>query len=223
MSYYLLVQATRASATAGALSGPLRRGRTFTEDARRAQIIAAATETIAELGFRQASFAQIARRAGLSSTGLISYHFAGKAELMQEVASHVIGLITADMTERMRPVASPAQALETYVRASVGFIATHRREMKALLEILLNGALDYGPDAELVTLTPVAEILRAGQAAGEFREFDPRVLATVIQRSIDAVPLLLETYPDIDLAGYADELVTTMRLATARQQTGGDA
>jgi AcrR family transcriptional regulator len=202
---------------------PARRARTFTEDARRAQIVTAATDTIAELGFRQASFAQIARRAGLSSTGLISYHFAGKAELMQEVASHVIGLIAADMTERMRQVTGPAQALETYVRASVGFIASHRREMKALLEILLNGALDYGPDAELVTLTPVAEILRAGQAAGEFRDFDPRVLATVIQRSIDAVPLLLETYPDIDLSAYANELVTTVRLATTRQPAADDA
>jgi AcrR family transcriptional regulator len=215
------VRATSVGAAAEAEPG--RRARTFIEDARRAQIVAAAIETIAELGYRQASFAQIARRAGLSSTGLISYHFAGKAELMQAVAGQVIGLIAADMTERMRPVAGPAQALETYVRASIGFIAAHRREMTALLEILLNGALDYGPDAELVTLTPVSEILRAGQAAGEFREFDSRVLATVIQRSIDAVPLLLATYPDLDLASYADELVTTFRLATARQPADGAA
>lgn len=33
---------------------------------------------IAELGYAQASFARIAGRAGLSSTRLISYHFAGK-------------------------------------------------------------------------------------------------------------------------------------------------
>ena len=51
----------------------------FTEHARRAQIVGAAVETIADLGYGQASFAQIARRAGPSSTGLISYHFAHKA------------------------------------------------------------------------------------------------------------------------------------------------
>jgi AcrR family transcriptional regulator len=45
-------------------------GRTVTETARRAQIVRAAIDTIAQLGYRNASFAQIARRAGLSSTGL---------------------------------------------------------------------------------------------------------------------------------------------------------
>ena len=37
----------------------------------------AAIETIAQAGYRDATFARIAERAGLSSTGLISYHFAG--------------------------------------------------------------------------------------------------------------------------------------------------
>jgi AcrR family transcriptional regulator len=55
------------------------RGRTFTEEARRTQIVTAAIETIAELGYAQTSFTQIAKRAGLSGTSLISYHFTGKA------------------------------------------------------------------------------------------------------------------------------------------------
>jgi AcrR family transcriptional regulator len=36
------------------------RGRTFTEEARRTQIVTAAIETIAELGYAQTSFTQIA-------------------------------------------------------------------------------------------------------------------------------------------------------------------
>src|SRR6202453_4771003 len=47
--------------------------RTFIETARRAQIVAAAIDTIAELGYAQASFARIADRVGISR-GLISYH-----------------------------------------------------------------------------------------------------------------------------------------------------
>jgi hypothetical protein len=39
--------------------------RSFTAQARRAQIVRAAIETIAELGYGQASFARIAERAGL--------------------------------------------------------------------------------------------------------------------------------------------------------------
>ena len=52
-------------------------GRTFTETARRAQIIAAAIDTIAELGYGQASLARIAETAG-TSKGVIIYHFGGK-------------------------------------------------------------------------------------------------------------------------------------------------
>lgn len=189
----------------------------FTEEARRAQIVAAAIETIADLGYANASFAQIARRAGLSSTGLISYHFDGKGDLMSQVAQDVFGSIARHMAERMAGVRSAAQALETYVRGNVQFIAGHRRQMKAVLEIFMNGGVPYEPGTELVVLSPVEEILRGGQEAGEFRDFDPQVLAAIIQRSIDGLPFMLETRPDLDLDAYADELATTFALATRRQ------
>ena len=60
----------------------------FIEQARRAQIVECAIETIADLGFAQASLAQIAKRAGVS-TGVISYYFAGKDELIREVSAYV--------------------------------------------------------------------------------------------------------------------------------------
>lgn len=189
-------------------------GRTITEQARRSQIVAAAIEVIAEDGYRNASFAAIARRAGLSSTGLISYHFAGKSDLMAQVAQEVIVAIGQHMTARMAGAASAADALETYIRASVEFVATRRRPMKALLEIFLNGGFRYEPGTDLVVLSPVEDILRTGQRAGEFRAFDPRVMAAVIQRAIDGLPFLLETHPDLDLDSYASELVTTFGLAT---------
>jgi hypothetical protein len=83
-----------------------------------------------------------------------------------------------------------------------------------VLEIFMNGGIEYTPGAELVTLSPVEQILRAGQAAGDFRDFDRWVMASVIQRAIDGLPFLLETRPGIDLGRYADELVTTFALAT---------
>lgn len=188
--------------------------RTFTEQARRAQIVAAAVDTIADLGYGQTSFAQIARRAGLSSTGLISYHFAGKSDLMAQVAQDIFEAISAHMAARMAGVTTPTAALETYIRASVQFVADHRRQMKALLEIFMNGGVHYEPGTELVVLSPVEEILLDGQETGEFRNFDRRVMATVIRRAIDGLPFLLETHSDIDLGAYADELATTFALAT---------
>jgi AcrR family transcriptional regulator len=41
-------------------------GRSFIEEARRGQIVAATIATIAEIGYAKASFVQIARRAGIS-------------------------------------------------------------------------------------------------------------------------------------------------------------
>ena len=178
--------------------------------------MAAAIETIAEAGYANASFTRIARRAGLSSTGLISYHFAGKSELMEQVAQEVYAALGQHMTARMSGARGPAQALEAYIRGVTEFIAAHRHEMKAVLEIFMNGGIQYTPDTELVVLSPVEEILGAGQSAGEFRQFDIRVMAAVIQRAVDGLPFLLETHPDIDLGQYADELVTTFTLATRR-------
>ena len=210
------MQATTRNGRPGPDARPARARTSFTEEARRAQIVAAAIETIADLGYANASFAQIARQAGLSSTGLISYHFRGKSDLMAQVAQEVFGPIAQHMAERMTGVTSAAQALETYLRATVEFIAAHRRQMKAVLEIFMNGGIRYERGTELVVLSPVEEILRGGQEAGEFRAFDPRVMAAVIQRALDGLPFLLETYPDIDLDAYADELATTFALATVR-------
>ena len=191
--------------------------RTFTEQARRAQITAAAIATIAEAGYRDASFARIARRAGLSSTGLISYHFAGRDELIAEVAAKVIGDISAFMSARMDGVTDPAAALRAYIEGTIEFIGTHRAEMKALLEIFLNGGLHYDATDDQAVVSPIAGILRAGQQAGQFRAFDPEVMATVIQRAVDGLPFLLTVHPDMDLDVYAAELVTTFDLATRAQ------
>jgi AcrR family transcriptional regulator len=76
--------------------------RSVTTLARRAPIVAATIEVLAETGYRDASFARIAEHAGLSSTRLISYHFAGKDELIAAVAAHVIGQMAECVGERVQ-------------------------------------------------------------------------------------------------------------------------
>ena len=95
--------------------------RTLTEQARRAQIVSAAIGTIADLGYRNATFAQIARRAGLSSTGLISYHFAGKEELISEVVRTVLADIGAFMPhpDAGEPLVMPLQAEEQALKRAL--------------------------------------------------------------------------------------------------------
>jgi len=193
------------------------RTRTFTEQARRAQIIAAAIATIAEVGYRKASFAQIARRAGLSSTGLISYHFAGKDELIGEVVRAVLADIGAFMAERMATAASAPDALRTYIEGNVAFIGSHREQMKALADIFISGGFGYDAALEREAVSPLEEMLRAGQAAGQFRSFDPVVMAALVQRAVDGLPFLLDMRPDLDVAAYGREVATAFDLATRAQ------
>jgi AcrR family transcriptional regulator len=188
--------------------------RTFTETARRAQIVQAAIATIAEVGYRNASFAQIARRAGLSSTGLISYHFRGRDELVQQIVHEVVTAIGSHMARRLSGASSATAALQTYIEGNVEFIGTHRTQMKALLEIFLNGAFDYGAATEQAVLSPIEQILRDGQRTGEFRHFDPMVMATLVQRAVDGLPFLLAAEPDLDVGAYGAEVATVFSLAT---------
>lgn len=199
------------------------RDRSLTANARRAQIIAATIETIAELGYGQASFGRIAERAGLSSTRLISYHFAGKQELIEQVTSAIVAEIGTFVGARLADQTSAAGALRAYIESNIEFVAQHRTEMKALLGIFLSGGFSFSPTSEdggfaesgpAVAVSHVEELLRAGQRSGEFRDFDTTVVATSIQRTIEAIPLLCESRPDLDFTACARELVTMFELAT---------
>ena len=190
--------------------------RSVTTQARRAQIVTATVDVIAELGYGQASFARIAGRAGLSSTRLISYHFAGKDELITTVAEDVIASIGDHMAQRLAAETSASGMLRAYIEGMVEFTATHRARMKALLEIFLGGGLHYDAGTERSVVGHVEAILRQGQADGEFREFDARVVATAVQRAVEGLPFLLESLPDLDCTAYGRELVTLFELGTLR-------
>ena len=191
----------------------------FIEAARKAQLIECAIETIARLGYAQASLAQIAKRAGISK-GVIVYYFSSKEELFEQV-------IQAIYTEGARflgpPIAAQPTAtlmLRTYIQTNVEYIGTHRLQMLAIREIVLNfrpadGKLRSVLLKESSILDAIEAILRKGQQDGEFRAFDLRVMAITIRQAIDVVPRLLAANPNLDVEAYARELVTLFDRATA--------
>ncbi|MER7012619.1 TetR family transcriptional regulator [Saccharopolyspora sp. NPDC000359] len=200
-------------------SGSDEQGRSFTERGRRAQIVAATVEAIVDLGYPKASFGQIAQRAGLSSTGMISYHFENKAELMRQVAVSVYG--TAEELVGTRVVAADTARgqLRAFIEASVDFYRTHHRELRALTEILIN----HRDDQPVMPLHQrdigaLEELFRAGQRTGEFRDFDPHVMAVAVRHALDGVAMRLGTEIETDADSYARELVTTFDLATQARQ-----
>lgn len=190
--------------------------RSVTAEARRAQIIEATVRVIARDGFGLASFAAITAEAGLSSTRMISYHFADKAELVGAVFTAIVESMGSEVGARVRAADTAAGRLRAYIKGVVGFTAAHQDAMRTLLQIVLAGALPQTPEASGGASAHVEAILRDGQQNGEFRDFDPAVVAAAVQRSLEGLPFLIASDPDLDCTAYARELVTLFELGTRR-------
>ena len=190
----------------------------FIEAARRAQIIECAIDVIAELGFGQASLAQIAKRAGIS-TGVISYHFAGKDQLIRAVARHVYQTGGAFIRPRVDLQSGPRAALGTLIAASVGFSAAHPNHSRAIANLVLAGHGGFvDRSMEQTRRDGFRAILEAGQREGVFRRFDIRAMVATIIGSLNTVPQLLTDEPGIDLEAHGRELVEIFDRATRQDQ-----
>ena len=193
-------------------------GRSVPNQARRAQLVRAALELIAEQGYHAATFQAGARRAGIKSTRTISYHFDGKDDLIAAVSQEIFRIIGGFVAERATAPADPREALAAYIRSAVALNQTHQAEMRALTAIVLDhrpgGERPYGGKQENTAVGRVQDILDRGQAEGVFRRFDPWVMAVTVQRSLDGIAFLLDQRPDLDLGRYAEELVETFNRAT---------
>lgn len=203
------------------ISSSGQRGWTFTEEARRAQIIQCAIDTIADVGYARASLAEIAKRAGVSK-GVISYHFAGKDELIERVVDHVYNRGAEQITPLLIRQPTVAATLRTYITGNIEFIRGHPHEVAVLTDIFANyrtaeGTLRYGMHTDEPLLAPLRELFEAGQRRGEFREFAPAAMARVLRTAIDSTALQILAFPDFDPDAYARELVTLFDLATRKE------
>ena len=190
----------------------------FIEAARRAQIVQCAIDTIAELGYGRASLARIAGRAGVSK-GVISYHFAGKDDLIEQVAASVLEAARAEMIPAIEAEPTARGKLRAYIESNLGFMRTHERAVRALVEIASGSGPEGVPTLDLIgredAVAALQRILRLGQQSGEFEDFSTRVMAVSIRSAIDAVPAQLMADPDLNVEGYARELADLFDRASA--------
>lgn len=174
---------------------------------RRAQIVEATIATIAELGYQRTTFIEIAKRAPLSSTRLISYHFEDRDDLMDHVASEVVGGLGRSVEAAVRSARSPADAVRAYITSNLAYMDAHRTEMDALMGLMLAGALRISPEQASAGVDAVADIISLGREVGQFRDGDSMVAATIVQRAIEGFPLYLRAHPDVDVTAHSAELV----------------
>ncbi|GAA4537836.1 TetR family transcriptional regulator [Amycolatopsis samaneae] len=177
-----------------------------------------AIDVIAEQGFAAASLAKIAARAG-TSKGVISYHFSGKDELLEQIVLDVFTDTAEFIGPRLAAATTATEKLTVFLETSLEYMRLHRAQLLALRQIFpnrrdANGDQRYDNEHGEPRERAIEELLREGQRTGEFRDFDPAVMTVTIRSAIDGALNQWAHSPDLDLTAYAGELVTLFIHAT---------
>jgi TetR/AcrR family transcriptional regulator, fatty acid metabolism regulator protein len=197
---------------------------TFTERARRDQIVAAATHVIADAGYGRASVARIAEHIGIAKS-VVLYHFKTKDEIVAAVVLAVFGAAAAQMIPAMAAASAPSERLAAYIRSNVMFIAENRVAATAMVEILTGyrsrdglrfdqaAAATPTADAGWAPLDPES-IFVDGVAGGQFRSLSPRFMKNALRSALDGAVWESARDPSYDVIGYGEELVAVFESAT---------
>ncbi|MBD1380803.1 TetR/AcrR family transcriptional regulator [Metabacillus arenae] len=183
-------------------------------EARREQIIKAAIEVLTEVGYASTSLSKIANKADIS-TGLISYHFSGKEDLMKNTLMYLVQHERAFIKAKVEQKQTPMEKLMAFIEASLAYQGTNRGNNIALLEIVFNARTPNNVpyylvevDDEDVLNVLLQEILHKGKESKEFGDFDPQVIAVVIRGSISGSMLSLKN--GLSLEDYSEKLIKSI-------------
>jgi TetR/AcrR family transcriptional regulator, transcriptional repressor of bet genes len=201
-----------------------RERQSFIGEARRNQIINAAITTLDEIGYVNASLAQIAKRADIS-TALISYHFKDKVDLMNHTLMTVLDNTTSFVMDQVNSAETYRDKLHSHISASLEYQSKHRPQFNALLEIIFNARTDDntpyykisdGEEDDL--LLELQAILREGQNQGEFRVFNVQAMSNAIQGAIGEFMGNSNLASQMDALTYSRELIGIFDQAIIQDQ-----
>ncbi len=98
-------------------------------EARRNNILRAATQVFAQNGYEKASMRMIAKAANVSLAGLYHY-FERKEQLLFVMQFRVFGSLLSGLQERLMGIQDPRERLCTMIRAHVTYFAENMAELK---------------------------------------------------------------------------------------------
>ncbi|KHO23295.1 TetR/AcrR family transcriptional regulator [Mycolicibacterium setense] len=204
------------------------RTKTFTEQARRRQIVEGALEVIAEQGYPQASLARIAEHIGIAKSAVL-YHFTNKSEVVEAVFTEIFTRGAAVIVPAVNAETTAAAKLSAYIRANIAFVAANRSAAVAMLE-LISGYRDADglrvdqaaakavqenpPTGDLAALDPQS-IFAAGVEGGEFRELSPLFMKNILRGALDSAAQEYARDPGYDVVAHGEVLVDIFEKATA--------
>jgi AcrR family transcriptional regulator len=163
---------------------------------RHQEILDAAARVITERGLAETRISDIAEQAGVSP-GLILYYFDSKDRLLAEALTYANDQFYLRTSRDIRRIASAKEQLRRLIDLSVpGYLPEYGRldEWALWIEVWVRALRDVemAKDREVLDQrwrAQIAEIIRVGQASGEFVEGDADALALPIAALIDGLAI----------------------------------
>lgn len=140
-------------------------------------LLDAAERLFAERGYDGCTVKQIGA-AAKANPALLSYYFGGKEGTYRAVLRRRVQALAAEGLQHLGDAASPAEAIRAFARAYMRFMLRHPTLPKLLIrEVLDHDAAHAVEEMRAVASGPfqaLCDVVRAGQARGEFRrDVDP--------------------------------------------------
>lgn len=183
---------------------------TFTEAARRAQIIDSAIATVNELGYHRASLAEIAKRAPVAKSAIV-YYFGSKDALLLHVLDQVFSALGAAVEAAVTTEVTPDARLRAYAESYLSHIDTHRREVAAGVTIVVSHRDADGTPLYLLQSDEDTALLRSilsdGMDAGTFRSMPLAAAVTIAESLLDLAITTVQQDLDSDLAELNAEII----------------
>lgn|SRR5690625_3914021 len=180
---------------------------TFTEQARREQLVAVTIDLVAERGYAGTSLSGIAEGAGITKAAVL-YHFGSKDAVIQAAFGYALKALVDDVAgavEQAKPEDRPA----VYVRTMIDHLQAHPEHIRMVIEASSNQPQDLDRSSRWRDFaTILSEARRARGLPGEPE--DLRSLAIILGGGIDAIVGEHLSEPAYDTAAAAEELVDMM-------------
>ena len=145
------------------------------------RIIETALRLFAEEGYHGTSIRRITAEAG-ANLGAVTYHFGSKRELYERVLVHCIGPLSERVVEAVGRGGSPLDRLDAVVEIFFEYLQERPQLPQLMLHELVAGREPPPSALSLMQglLGAIGGVIREGQAAGELRAGDPRLMAVSV-------------------------------------------
>ena len=192
---------------------------------RRTQMLEAAMEVIAERGLGETRIADVADRAGLSPA-LVVYYFGSKETLLTEALAYAEDLFYVEAFRELTDIEGASERLVRLIELACPPVVSRESDEYWTLWVelwsraLRNDEASRKREAlERRWRNTIAEVVREGQASGEFGPCEPERFATYLSALMDGLALQV-LFGDPAVSG---ELANEMCLGAAARELGFDA